>query len=787
MNFLKKYTLNKVSRIFYIYGTGSVVLAVILMGLLFALAEIRAFEKSAEKMRQNYVESRKNTSRFEVEKAVDYINLRRFSAEENMKKELKKSAYQVIGIMENIYEANKNKASEESIKNLIKDALRSAQPASDQNYFFIGALNGKQILYPAAPEFEGRNLLYLKDEKGNSVVKEEIETAKKSGEGFVTSYWKKPGSKNEHTAARTVFVKLFKPFNWYVGFGAFVDDVIEDTKKEVVEHIRQIRFGEEGYIFINTYDGIAVLIDSDTYKEGDNIWEMTDPDGQKVIQAEYEAAQKPEGDFIWYKWKKLTSGEIFPKVSFIKGIDEWQWMVGAGVYTDEIESVIAAEKATLNKTLTQNILGSLFILVCILFLIFFIARFISSRIKRNFDTFTDSLSQAVHKGQPMNENDYNLTELKSVSQSINNILDTRLKTEKKLKDNEAMFRTIFDNMPVMLAVLDQDLNYIRWNFEFEKLFLGNKKVMPKRYNIQGMLTKKPSNENYFLLIEKLDGTFRELELNTRQGVRNQNWALFQTDAEYLILAGYDITEIKLTQQKLTELNATKDLLFSIIAHDLRSPFTSFLGLTEILADDTNSLSETEISSFAKELNKAARVTFNLLENLLEWSSLQRGMIKPNLGPTPLKPLIEDVVEEHKEMLRNKSLELKVQIEASLIALVDKKMIQAAIRNLLTNAMKFTPKGGKISISAENNPAGKIRLCISDSGIGIPSALLPKLFVVDETKGRKGTEGEKSSGLGLMLCKQFTELNGGRIWAESTPNKGSRFFIEIPEYKEVNQN
>jgi PAS domain S-box-containing protein len=356
-----------------------------------------------------------------------------------------------------------------------------------------------------------------------------------------------------------------------------------------------------------------------------------------------------------------------------------------------------------------------------------------------------------------------------------------------LKDNEAMFRTIFDNMPVMLAVLDQDLQYIRWNFEFERLFLGNKKVMPKRYNIQGMLTQKPSNDNYFLLIEKLDGTFRELEINTRQGVRTQNWALFQTDAEYLILAGYDITEMKLNQQKLTELNATKDLLFSIIAHDLRSPFTSFLGLTEIIADETNTLTEEEISSFAKELHKAARVTFNLLENLLEWSSLQRGMIKPNFSQTPLKPLIENIAEGHKDQMRNKSQELSFVMSEPIVAMVDKRMIEAVIRNLLTNAIKFTPKGGKISITVGNSKADKILICIADSGIGIPPSLVPKLFAVDESKSRKGTDGEKSSGLGLMLCKQFTELNGGRIWAESTQNKGSRFCIEIPEYKDVNQN
>ncbi|MDO8898729.1 MAG: cache domain-containing protein, partial [Bacteroidales bacterium] len=393
MNLLKKNTINNVSRIFYIYGTGSVVLAVIVMGLLFVLAEINVFNMNAEKMRQNHVESKKNISRIEVEKAVDYINLRRLSVEENMRKDLQQSASQILEIMKSIYEANKIKSSKESIKNMIKDALIPVQPISTQSYFFINELNGRQILNPAAPEFEGKNLLNFKDEKGNFVVKEEIETVKKFGEGFVTSWYKKPESEKEQLLAKTVYVKLFEPLNWYIGFSAFADDIIKTTKKEVVEHLSKIRFGEEGYIFINTYDGIAVLIDSEIYKEGDNIWEMTDPDGYKVIQAEYEAVQKPNGDFIWYKWKKLSSGEIFPKVSYIKGVDEWQWMVGGGVYTDEIESVIAKERAILNKALMQKLFLSLFILLCILLLIFIIAHHISSRIKRNFDTFTDSLSQ----------------------------------------------------------------------------------------------------------------------------------------------------------------------------------------------------------------------------------------------------------------------------------------------------------------------------------------------------------------------------------------------------------
>jgi signal transduction histidine kinase len=238
-------------------------------------------------------------------------------------------------------------------------------------------------------------------------------------------------------------------------------------------------------------------------------------------------------------------------------------------------------------------------------------------------------------------------------------------------------------------------------------------------------------------------------------------------------------EIKLKNEELKKLNSEKDKFFSILAHDLRGPLGAFMELTEMLADDSQDLTPDQKKDLSLDMNHSARNIFNLLENLLEWSKMQGGL---NKFKPRLIGLIEEVNESTKifiESVRNKAIELAVDIPIEQKVFADANMIKTVIRNLVSNAIKFTPKGGKITISATHEENNTSVIAVKDSGIGMTNAMVYNLFRLDSKSGRRGTEGESSNGLGLLLCKEFIEKHGGRIWVESEEGKGSVFYFTIP--------
>ena len=238
-------------------------------------------------------------------------------------------------------------------------------------------------------------------------------------------------------------------------------------------------------------------------------------------------------------------------------------------------------------------------------------------------------------------------------------------------------------------------------------------------------------------------------------------------------------EIKFNNQELQKINAEKDKFFSIIAHDLRSPFNSFLGLTQIMAEELPGLTMDEIQKIATSMNKSASNLFRLLENLLDWSRMQQGLIPFSPETLQLQPNVDESITMVQEYANNKEIEMTYQIPDGLKVFADTHMLQTVIRNLVSNAVKFTSKGGKVIISAKITSDKSVEISIKDSGIGMSQKMIENLFRLDVQTGRKGTEGEPTTGLGLLLCKEFIEKHGGKIWVESEEGKGSDFKFTLP--------
>jgi len=231
-------------------------------------------------------------------------------------------------------------------------------------------------------------------------------------------------------------------------------------------------------------------------------------------------------------------------------------------------------------------------------------------------------------------------------------------------------------------------------------------------------------------------------------------------------------------KELEELNASKDKFFSIISHDLKSPFQGLIGLTELLYEDIESMKKEDILEFTKMINESSRNLLSLLENLLEWSVLERNKQQFQPEKTDLKAIIEKNIQLFEANCSKKNVSLQNQVDKEIKAWADRNMIDTVVRNLVSNAIKYTPEGGTISMDAVELD-GEVQVTVTDTGVGMDERTRDRLFRLDEMRSHPGTNNEKGTGLGLLICKELVEKNNGDISVESEPGQGSSFTFRLP--------
>lgn len=295
-------------------------------------------------------------------------------------------------------------------------------------------------------------------------------------------------------------------------------------------------------------------------------------------------------------------------------------------------------------------------------------------------------------------------------------------------------------------------------------------------------------------IEKLemDRVLREEEISKQKIIKN---FLFVVVVLCLFIVGiviYFLLKQKRTNKKLEvanslvntqnlelqDLNATKDKFFSIISHDLKGPLNSLTSFSSLLINHTDSLSKEEIKMFALDFDKSLKNLFSLLENLLEWSRSQTGNIEFTPEPFDLSLLLEENKELLKAQAQNKKITLAYENGTPQMVSAHKNSVNTVVRNLISNAIKFTPEDGTVAMELTKLDTDVV-VSVTDTGVGMPPEVIRKLFRIDSKHSTKGTANEKGTGLGLILCKEFIEKNGGRIWVKSKEGQGSAFYFSLP--------
>ncbi len=287
----------------------------------------------------------------------------------------------------------------------------------------------------------------------------------------------------------------------------------------------------------------------------------------------------------------------------------------------------------------------------------------------------------------------------------------------------------------------------------------------------------------------------ELQMIKKNGdviwVKDSGRIIKNEEGEIIFLDGIleDITKhkeseirIRESEAKLKELNTSKDLLFSIISHDLRTPFNQFIGGTELLLTKLDEYDKNMLRKFLKLLNKEAVRSYRLLENLLQWSKTQRGLIKYDPKPIDLLEFVDELMTFYEPIAEEKNIDIILEINESGHVYADKEMLSTILRNLVSNALKFTPEGGEVKVAVvEKIDMGNmfneyLEFSITDTGIGIREENISSIFSIDKNDDNKYKD--SSTGLGLLLCKDFVEKHNGEIWVESEYGKGSTFFFTI---------
>lgn len=366
--------------------------------------------------------------------------------------------------------------------------------------------------------------------------------------------------------------------------------------------------------------------------------------------------------------------------------------------------------------------------------------------------------------------------------------------EKKLQESELKYRLLFETAQEGILVA-QGTNFKFVNpmsmeltgySEAELLTLHFMEIVhpdDREFvinNFQKRINNMPAENRYTIRIYKKDNSLRYFELS---GAKTE----WEGEPAVIIFVA-DITERKKAEavinqknEDLQKLNSEKDKFFSVIAHDLLSPFQTLLGFSSSMGEDLLNLPLEKIQKIAMNMRASANKLFYLLENLLEWSQLQRS--GNNFKPVRLNltKRIEEIIELIQDTADKKMIVLSVDIPEDLSVMADSQMFESMMRNLVYNAIKFTPPQGRVTISAVPVSDNLVEISISDTGIGMDQTIIDHLFMLDSQINRKGTEGESSTGLGLIICKDFIERHGGKIRVESQVDKGSTFRFTLPKH------
>nr|NJM04787.1 PAS domain S-box protein [Desulfobacula sp.] len=803
-------------------GTGflSVLVTILIIaptiGSFWIFTEYHKKKEDLVKIRAQYIDVYKTRLQDDINNTMGFINYKKSSTEERVKALVREKVQDAYALASHIYGADKTTLPEEALKSRIIETLRTMKWDKGKGYYFIFDHNGATVLNSDIPEMEGYGMMDMKDMDGNFVVRDILSLAKESEPGFYPYRWSKPGSLGINHL-KIICMKKFEPFNWVICAGFYLEDMEDTIKGEILDRISQPTGDKDRYTFILEKDGFCLSHPSARYYRKNVIRETTPEIGgiyKKLIDASVEKGM----DYVEYPVEKPSTGVIATKLTYGVFHRELGWVIGTGVYLDDIEKIIETEKSSFNTELKHNILIILWFSFLLVILSLILGFFITNRLYQGMNLFTDFFRKAAVSDTKINEGLLIFNEFKLLGRLANQMVEDRILKEEKLRkamqdtvNIQNMLKSITDSMPSALIAIDQDMKILQWNKKIEKTTGISARAAEGRL-LTDLLPFAPQET------EVIEKTFRDGIPYTQTRVMETAekekryeditvYPLVTHTVKGAVIRIDDTTE----KVRIEEMMIQSEKMLSVgglaagMAHEINNPLSGIIGNTDVLknrlmsdlpANDTAAgdigIPFSAIRAYAdkrslplilENIRQAAGRAAVIVSDMLSFSRMSSAAF----SPSDLAELLDKTVQlastgyDPKKTFDFKTIKITRHYDKTMPpVLCDRSKLQQVFLNILSNgaqAMGETRhlRAPEFALSiGQEGPRAVIR--IGDNGPGIPESVRKRIFEPFFTTKGVGV----GTGLGLSVSYFIiTSHHQGTLEVESEPGKGAVFIIRLP--------
>lgn len=785
------------TRSFYICNLLSILLSVLFLGSFWFVSSYHQLVTSTNILKEKAEQQQRQELKERTYHVFNMIEYEREILQAHIYDDLKQRTNEAHSIMEGIYQHRQNDTSLNQIAEEIKTALRNIRFNGTRGYFFALGIDGISQLYPPAPQLEGTSFLTIRDLDNKPVVQDLIKIALHSGEGSYEYTWAKPDDQNRQYK-KIAYVRYFKPLNWIIGTGEYIDDIVNDLQKQLIERIEKIKFENNGYVFIGNFSGISLSFPA----KGRNMYEVRDNNGLKIVQEMIQIAKQGQG-FLEYVMPPLEGERPEPKISYVAGIPDWGWYIGTGDFVADLDAEVSTMLKDRKAAMIQRMMVILTTLILFLLLFSYLSHRFSKQIIICFNNFREFFNHAAIDATPLDPNKQQFIEFQKLALDANKMVEKRREAEAVLKSEELKFRTLFEHVSDYVLILqhqeDQVVIVDLSESACRKHGYERNELIGRPISVLDPFEKEVSkNDDRLQHLAQGNTVCFEVTHRRKDGSTFPVESLIKMiqikDSFFLFAIERDLTEQKKLKQQQRDLEEqirqkykmeAIGLMAGGMAHNFNNSLAIVLGNLEMAQ---RKLSQPEkLRNYLDNAQNAVLNTRNLINQI---------MIYSRKGSHEKKPVqFSTIIDETLELLRSTNpatlqLNYSVSEEAHPLKIyADSKQLQDTLINLYTNALHATAEKGEITINLESVkldkkmipaqddsvPGHYAKLSIKDNGHGMSAETLSKIFDPFFTTKDVG----EGTGMGLATVQGIIEQHKGLINVISAEGKGTTFELYFP--------